>query len=237
MQKLIRAVIFVVVVIALVLVARWLTGPTIDEKPAHKYKMGLYASAVNRGASAMTCPSPPRGYDRAKRHGLTDVCFACPTGYVRTANPDVNARNACAKDILGITDPKPAWTANVLGCSGKRNEAIDGIKYAQAFLDVGRNQCYSCPIGYARTGDSIDAATACALGAILPIDCKAQDKRLGGYTVQKVVEPADDAWGAPFRHQLTNDCYSCPEGYDRTVSSINAANACEKVISSSRWPF
>jgi len=36
--------------------------------------------------------------------------------------------------------------------------------------------------------------------------------------------------GGTFRHGLTDKCYSCPRGYNRSVYGINSSKACQKVL-------
>jgi neutral ceramidase len=104
----------------------------------------------------------PAAYSFATRHGdggcpvgqFLDIgygtCWSCPAGYVRTVSA-VNTATACEKVNPAVF--APATRFGKFACEA-RNPSW--------FLDIGLNQCWSCPTGYVRTLDPVTGNTACS---------------------------------------------------------------------------
>lgn len=132
----------------------------------------------------------------------TWACWTCPPGYNRTAN-NVAEWDACSRAV----PPKPlrAKFHYKTGCP------------AGTFFDPGRGGgCWSCPGGTNRTAAAVWEWNACTKGVFSkptraishgkPKTCGAgmfQDPRNGG------------------------ECWSCPQGANRTLAPVTANNACE----------
>jgi hypothetical protein len=95
----------------------------------------LYAAATWKGRSSCELKyAKTESRTAAFRHWLGD-CYACPAGYGRSINPDINAPTACAK---GFSFAR-AIHVGKWGCP------------SGAFKNGVFDQCYSCPDGYDRT--------------------------------------------------------------------------------------
>ena len=84
-------------------------------------------------------------FEKSFLHALTDQCFSCPKGKKRTANPDVNSKNACHVKLF--VKPSRATLRGRPGCS---NTPVKG--YNRGFQHGLGGHCYACPVGYKRTG-------------------------------------------------------------------------------------
>ncbi len=145
------------------------------------------------------------GYGAAFLHLTDGHCWACPKGYNRTLNPDVAGKSACER-------PGGEELAHA-----KREGAPTGLLKTDCdrgeFLDIGKGHCYSCPKGYNRSAAPITAANACSKAVRSDLD---PAKKMG-------------AAGCPsgsFADGLSGKCYSCGDGYDRTLDPVTAGTAC-----------
>lgn len=77
-------------------------------------------------------------------------------------------------------------------------------------------ECWSCPTGYERTGETVTSGRACGE---IPMDFKPAS----------VVLAACKGFGqnAFFDFIDNGSCWKCPPGYRRTLDSVKSANACE----------
>lgn len=87
---------------------------------------------------------------------------------------------------------------------------------AGSFFDIGKWSCWSCPTGFERTAEAVDAARACA-------------KR--DSSVRSELKSASFAGslcpsGSFYDPIRGGECWSCPVGYKRSAAHIDAANAC-----------
>ncbi|MAY67830.1 MAG: hypothetical protein CMM77_11955 [Rhodospirillaceae bacterium] len=127
-------------------------------------------------------------------------CWACPTGYVRSARKVTHER-ACQKNIPNKTGP-----ATFLGA----------VKCPSGSFKDGRNggECWSCPAGYGRTAAKVDAWNACG-----KIGKKATSAIFKGRQC-----PDQDAFRDP---RNGGECWKCPEDYNRTANAVTGARACK----------
>jgi len=133
----------------------------------------------------------------------TWTCYACPDGYKRNAK-SISGEKACDKP----TGVKQLLSATFLG----KKECPAG-----SFLDK-RNggECWSCPKGYGRTAASVDKWNAC------------------GMVLKKAVSATFEGRACP-QDSFTDprnggECWSCPEGFNRTANAVTGKNACVKTI-------
>ena len=163
------------------------------------------------GRGAGTIPEqPPTGQFR---HWFSDEWYACPTGYYRSLNPDINAKDACLKDNPAYSEWEPAKDLGPI-IAPKPN--------GRAFKDPGYNRWFSCPSGYVRSVTHVKSSSACIKqGTIWP------NETLSGITDHGVYhrDTPSGGFGDPNSHY-----YKCPKGFNRTIFPVTAANACEKVV-------
>lgn len=124
-------------------------------------------------------------------------CWTCPSGLGRTA-VGIDQWNACG--MIG----KKAASATFRG----RSCPVEG-----SFADP-RNggECWVCPPGYDRTGNAVTADKACK---------KVLDFKPANKAAALTCEP-----GQHFDFIDGGTCWSCPEGSDRTMSSVKSTKAC-----------
>ncbi|MFH1805481.1 MAG: ricin-type beta-trefoil lectin domain protein [Pseudomonadota bacterium] len=130
-------------------------------------------------------------------------CYVCPAGYNRNAK-NISGDRACDKPVGAAQH----ITAEFLG----KKQCPAG-----SFLD-GRNggECWSCPTGYGRTAAKVDAWNAC------------------GMVMKKAVNATFTGRACP-EGSFTDprnggECWSCPEGFNRTTSAVTGNKACVKTL-------
>ncbi|WP_430475701.1 ricin-type beta-trefoil lectin domain protein [Thalassospira lucentensis] len=130
-------------------------------------------------------------------------CYACPDGYNRNAK-SISGDKACDRPMKSTQHV----TATFLG----KKECPAG-----SFLDK-RNggECWSCPKGYGRTAASVDKWNAC------------------GMVLKKAVSATFEGRACP-QDSFTDprnggECWSCPEGFNRTATAVTGNKACVKTI-------
>jgi hypothetical protein len=136
-------------------------------------------------------------------------CWSCAAGYKRTVHP-VTGGKACSKRI-GKKNGKARYshdTGSLLKSCGKGK-----------FANVGSTKCYTCPSGYRhnpavkvnKTGVCYKPAYTKHVGASLERSLSGLKCSAGFY------DPIDGG-----------SCWTCPNGYKRSVSSVKSAKACVK---------
>jgi hypothetical protein len=130
----------------------------------------------------------------------TGFCWSCPDGYNRTVF-SVEGATACEKPASSLF--ASATMHGQAGCGPGQ------------FLDIGTGYCWSCPDGYNRTIFAVTGDTACERPA---------------YSLFAGATRFNQAGCGPgqFFDIGTGYCWSCPEGYNRTVFSVTGGTACEK---------
>lgn len=92
----------------------------------------------------------------------------------------------------------------------KAASAICKTKYpakgnlAASFLHIQNKTCYSCPRGYKRTANKLNGPKAC--------------KARGGKNARVAQRGKPGCAKGSFRHGLTNQCYTCPSSYKRSLA-------------------
>ena len=140
-------------------------------------------------------------------------CYSCPAGYNRSA-AHITEKNACyipVHDDLkkAIRIKTTVWPHECR--SGTFHDAIAG-------------GCFSCPVGYKRTGHSVQSAKACS---------KFIAEQHKHATVVKKAECGpgeirDDRIKGTQDVAAGGGCWTCPTAWDRTVHAIDGQQACEK---------
>jgi len=107
-------------------------------------------------------------------------------------------------------------------CKGVAATFVSDVKYscpAGSFFDA-NGRCYSCPANYGRTADAVTTDRACA---------KADPTIKGGEVAATFGGPlckaANGSWS--FKDgSLGGSCWSCPNGYERSILSVDDKQAC-----------
>jgi len=131
-------------------------------------------------------------------------CWQCPSGYDRTLSA-VTASDACAKSIP--VQSLAATKVSTVACQ------------AGEFLDIGRNECWSCPADYNRTLSAVTASDACSR-AVPEMVTPAT-----GYGKGTGIFGTDCPSGA-FLDIGLGTCWSCPAGTIRNANPVNGNAGC-----------
>lgn len=138
------------------------------------------------------------------------ACWACPTGYNRTADP-ITGTTACSKADASV--PLKRMSASFVSKLCPTDSFFDPIR---------GGECYSCPPGYRRSAAHIDAANACYIPA---------GEQLSRATRHKKTPWPHECAGGTFHDAWDGGgCWSCPGGYNRTGNHINSDGACSRAI-------
>ena len=86
---------------------------------------------------------------------------------------------------------------------------------AGSFPDIALGGCYTCPAGFTRTSEAVDTARACAKADSSVKSSFVPARRGGAACPNGFIDPIRGG-----------ECWSCPEGYQRSAAHIEAANAC-----------
>lgn len=159
-----------------------------------------WKDSYGRGAGVIP-PQPPKGQFR---HWFSAHWYSCPNGYNRSANPDINATNACVKTI-----PGKEYKARFVG-------KINKAKPKGSFYDPRKGgEYWSCPSGYNRSLAPVTANNACT-------------KRIGE-SLKRAVKKGTYRSTKPSRgFSDLGYWWSCPSGYNRTWEHVKHAKACSK---------
>lgn len=139
------------------------------------------------------------------------TCWTCPPGYVRSA-ASVKWNDAC---VIIPSENLKAATEHSKGTGLLATDCPSG-----QFWDMIDGKCHSCPPGYVRTGYSVHDSKACS-------------KYVAGKTSKATLKGSASCAEGDFNDFLMSPekggaCYSCPDGYDRTLfEGVNTAKACE----------
>jgi len=131
-------------------------------------------------------------------------CWSCPSGTVRQVTP-VNSGDACMRP--------PGETTRKATRHG-RGKGLLGTDCARGQFWDPNGSCYSCPRGYTRTAAPVTANNACTKWRGPSFTKAALEKRLA----------CPD--GSFFDPSRGGSCWSCPEGYVRTLAGVSKSNAC-----------
>jgi hypothetical protein len=115
-----------------------------------------------------------QGYER---NALSDWCYKCPDGMSRTAQPDLDAKDAC-KGSCPSGSFEHWFSGKCYSCptnTTRSGEALDSPKactgtcsnmYPGSFEHWPTGKCYSCPQGFGRGTLDIDGPYGCFKGWI-----------------------------------------------------------------------
>lgn len=192
-----------------------------------------------------TCISECEGYI------VNDKCYQCPKGSVRTfLNLDITAKDACTErcdTLYPQTDTLNAGFLDLLtnrcySCPRgfKRNNLVVDINHPSVCYKDGcgdreynfLGKCYECPAGSfpdpilnvcnfgSKTLDPIYK------GYAKTVDCSTEYGPITEKGIKYKAGQLDLGVGSPW----LDLCYSCPEGYNRTIYPIDGGWACEKGV-------
>jgi Tectonin domain len=160
-------------------------------------------AAVLEGNADLSCPSgafPDLG---------RSACFQCPEGFTRSGHA-VDDYKACQKADPSVRQAMvPATYRGPLCGEG-------------TFYDVGTGDCYSCPAGYNRSAAPIDAVNACFVPAREVFSRPTHHKQ--------TLWPHECSSGTFWDGYNGGNCYSCPNGYQRTAHAISDSKACATTV-------
>ena len=160
------------------------------------------------------CSVAPATYESQKPKGCPDgsffdpinggSCWSCPSGTVRQVTP-VDSGNACLR---------PPGETTARAKRNGRGRGLIGTDCPKGQFWDPNGYCWSCPSGYARTAAPVPAKNACT---------KWRGPSFARATLRKRLACPDGSFFDPIRD---GSCWSCPEGYVRTLVAVNEPNAC-----------
>jgi hypothetical protein len=151
-------------------------------------------------------------------------CWSCPAGYVRSA-AHIDWADACAvvakEGFIAATEHSKATGPFGTDCPAPTVDvkAVPPTVSPRQFWDGIDGKCHSCPTGYVRTGYSVHDSRACS--KLIP--GKIHKATLEGQSKCQDGEIADFLMNV----EKGGSCYTCPDGYDRTVYRVDGDDACE----------
>lgn len=126
--------------------------------------------------------------------------------------------------ICGGTDLKtgkslqPCGYASATKQSNARKQCPNG-----AFFDLGSWSCYTCPMGFNRSGNEITGDAACSK--------EVPKQFIRAKFLQKYNSCPS---GSVFDPRNGGECWQCPSGFGRTAASVSEWNACGKAFAKAR---
>lgn len=160
--------------------------------------------------------------------GIDGYCYSCPSGFKRTGY-SVRDKRACSQAVK----EKQAKATHVKKGACGTGEIKDGL-YQRGGTG---GTCWTCPTAHDRTVFPINGNKACEKGGgiefktakkIADLTCPA------GQVFDFIGLSSGDIRSRPelkSRRSLkpikSGTCWSCPAGYDRTLTSVKSKDACE----------
>jgi hypothetical protein len=135
------------------------------------------------------------------------TCWTCPDGYNRTTF-SVKSDKACER---------PASERFAKAIRHGKGKGILGTDCDGGQFWDPNGYCYSCPSGYNRTAHPVTSAKACS------------QRVHAEYTTARKYADAKKCEDGSFFDVGTNKCWTCPEGYRRTVFPVTGGKACELI--------
>jgi len=157
---------------------------------------------------------------------IDGYCYSCPSGYNRTAY-SVRDKRACSKAIK----EQQAKAAHVKKGACEKGEFRDALY--QRGGDGGT--CWTCPKAHDRTVFPVHGAKACEKGGGIEFKTASKVADLtcpAGQVFDFIGLSANDIRtrpelkGSKQKPIKSGTCWSCDSGYDRTLASVKAKNAC-----------
>jgi len=158
--------------------------------------------------------------------GIDGYCYSCPSGYKRTGY-SVRDKRACSKAIK----EQQAKAAHVKKGVCEKGEFRDALY--QRGGDGGT--CWTCPEAHDRTVFPVHGNKACEKGGgvefktatkVADLTCPAgQVFDFIGLTANDI-RTRPEFKGSKQKPITSGTCWSCDTGYDRTLSSVKAKDAC-----------
>lgn len=160
------------------------------------------------------CSVAPAAYESQKPSGcpkgsffdLIDggSCWSCPSGTVRNVTA-VDSTNACMR---------PPGETTAKAKRHGRGKGLLGTDCARGQFWDPNGYCWSCPGGFTRTAAAVTAKNACT---------KWRGPSFTEAALKKRLACPDGSFFDPIRG---GSCWSCPDGYVRTLVAVTESNAC-----------
>lgn len=185
-----------------------LGGSTVTCEDEYKFKPAVYTGTINCAKEY-----PKKGKNAAAfRHGTTEKCYSCPTGYERSPIRGINAKDACIKVTLPETKKKKAEFLS---------KTTIEKPHSKAFKDPRNDgEWWRCPNSHPRrTLEKVNGSKACAKGDW------PDEKLTKAIFISKVniEKPISTAFKDP---RKGGEWWKCPAGYERSLSKVTASDAC-----------
>jgi len=158
---------------------------------------------------------------------IDGYCYSCPSGFRRTAY-SVRDNRACVQSVK----EQQAKAAHVKKGECGKGEIKDGL-YQRGGTG---GTCWTCPTAHDRTVFPVNGNKACEKGGgiefktakkVADLTCPAgQVFDFIGLT-SRDISTRPELKGKRVKPVKSGTCWSCPSGYDRTLASVKANNACE----------
>ncbi len=179
------------------------TGHAVDFDAMKCGSLGQPACSV---APATYKSQKPKGCPKGSFFDPIDggSCWSCPSGTVRQVTP-VNSGSACMR---------PPGETTVKAKRHGRGSGLLGTDCGKGQFWDPNGYCWSCPGGYTRTAAPVTAKNACT---------KWRGPSFTKAALKKRLACPDGSFFDPSRG---GSCWSCPEGYVRTLVPVTAGNAC-----------
>lgn len=196
-----------------------MTASSIRTNLGRGRSLGLLLSAfIAGGAAAQTLQVQP-----VTISGGTTIYLESTT--LRDIKLSTTVQNQTLRVESAQSVPAPVKSGPVCGGAGQATCANKPATFEAAavgkcpqgtFFDLGTWQCWSCPAGYTRTAESINGQRACSR----------RDTSIKGEFTKAAFQGAVCPAGSFYDPIRGGECWSCPNGYKRSLAHIDAANAC-----------
>ena len=168
----------------------------ISRKVTHEKACRKAISAKTAAASRIGSANCPSGSKFDPRNG--GECWSCPSGFGRTA-AKVDKWNACGK--VGKKAQSAIFKGRSCPVAGSIRDPRKG------------GECWKCPEGYSRTGNSVTGARACKISFAFASAVQKSDKKCGPGEIHDLIDGGT--------------CWTCPDQAKRTTFfGIKSAKAC-----------
>ncbi len=135
------------------------------------------------------------------------TCWTCPEGYNRTIF-SVKSDKACER---------PGGEKFAKAIRHSRGSGLLGTDCSNGQFWDPNGYCYSCPKGYSRTAHPVTSSKACS------------QKVHADYRPARLFSAANECKKGYFFDIGTDKCWTCPDGFQRTVFPVDGDKACEKI--------
>ena len=182
--------------------------------------------------------------------GIDNYCYSCKSGYSRTGY-SVRDSRACSRVIAEKWAKSSVVQKAVCEPSEFKDELYQrdahGKTVISKIVQARGGSCWTCPDKFTRTVYAVNTSKACEKGGGIEYKAASQEADLtcpAGQTFDFIGLTAADIRSRPelkgksISPVTSGTCWTCPTGYDRTLSGVKSAAACEaKLIEWYSRPF